>query len=148
MFYRYWRLPPVAIATRSIATPLAEWVANLSQIPPSPSPAFFPCCPLTLQGGILRKMYPVQEHIKVTRTSFRTPCRAIGVVGAHYQTSLSHRTEAIHRIFGSMYVSEKLPTYPSPNRTFCPNREVSFNVMFGQGQVGSFPETYIDPILL
>ena len=34
---------------------------------------------------------------------------------------------------GSMYVSGKLPTYPSPNLTFCPKREVSVNVRFGDG---------------
>ena len=44
-----------------------------------------------------------------------------------------------------MYVSGKLPTYPCPNLTFCPKRELSVNVRFGEGQVGSFPETYIDP---
>ena len=32
----------------------------------------------------------------------------------------------------SMYVSGKLPTYPSPNQTFCPKREVSVNVRFGE----------------
>ena len=46
---------------------------------------------------------------------------------------------------GSMYVSGKLPTYPSPNVIFCPKQEVSVNVRFGEGWVGSFPETYIDP---
>ena len=36
-------------------------------------------------------------------------------------------------ITGSMYVSEELPTYPSPNLTFCPKREVSVNVRFVEG---------------
>ena len=49
---------------------------------------------------------------------------------------------------GSMYVSGKLPTYPSPNLTFCLKREVSVNVRFLEGSVCSFPETYIDPIYL
>ena len=31
---------------------------------------------------------------------------------------------------GSMYVSGKLPTYLSPNLTFCLKREVSVNVRF------------------
>ena len=44
-----------------------------------------------------------------------------------------------------MYVSGKLPTYPSPNVTLCPKREVSVNVRIGEGWEGSFPETYIDP---
>ena len=39
----------------------------------------------------------------------------------------------------------KLPTYPFPNLTFCPKREVSVTVRFGEGKVGSFPETYIGP---
>ena len=49
-----------------------------------------------------------------------------------------------HECFGSMYVSGKLPTYPSPNLTFCPKREVNVNVSFGDGWVGSFAETFID----
>ena len=40
---------------------------------------------------------------------------------------------------GSIYVSEILLTYPSTNRTFCPNQEVSVNIRFGEGWVGSFP---------
>ena len=35
----------------------------------------------------------------------------------------------------------RLPTYPSPNLKFCPKREVSVNVRFGEGQVGSFQES-------
>ena len=31
-------------------------------------------------------------------------------------------------LFGSLYVSRKLPTYPSPKPTFCPQWEVSVNV--------------------
>ena len=46
---------------------------------------------------------------------------------------------------GSMVVSRKLPTYPSPNLTFCPKKEVSVNVRLGERQVDSFPETIIDP---
>ena len=37
------------------------------------------------------------------------------------------------RKFGSIKVSEKLPTYPSPNPTFCPKWEVSVNVDLGEG---------------
>ena len=33
----------------------------------------------------------------------------------------------------SLYVSRKLPTYPSPKSTFCPKWEISFNVGFGEG---------------
>ena len=46
---------------------------------------------------------------------------------------------------GSLYVSGRLPTYPSPKPTFCPKGEESVNVGLGEGQVGSFPETYNDP---
>ena len=38
-------------------------------------------------------------------------------------------------------------THPSPKLTFCPKRQVTVNVRLGEGYVGSFPETYIDPIL-
>ena len=34
---------------------------------------------------------------------------------------------------GSIKVSEKLPTYPSPKPTFCPKREVSVNGSLGEG---------------
>ena len=34
---------------------------------------------------------------------------------------------------GSMYVSEKLSTYPSPNLTFCPKRGASVNAKFEEG---------------
>ena len=44
---------------------------------------------------------------------------------------------------GSMYVSGKLTTYPSPKV-----KEVRVNYRLGEGQVVSFPETYIDPIIL
>ena len=48
---------------------------------------------------------------------------------------------------GSLYVSGKLPTYPSLKPTFCPKLEVpvSVNVGLGDGYVGSFPEMYDDP---
>ena len=41
--------------------------------------------------------------------------------------------------FGSLYVSGKLLTYPSPKPTFSPKWEVSVNVGLGEGWVGSFP---------
>ena len=41
--------------------------------------------------------------------------------------------ENFHGSGGSMYVSGKLPTFPSPNLTFCPEQEVSANVRFGEG---------------
>ena len=34
---------------------------------------------------------------------------------------------------GSLYVSGKLPTYPSPKPTFSPKWEVSVNVGLGEG---------------
>ena len=46
---------------------------------------------------------------------------------------------------GSIVVSGKLPTFPSPNLIFCPKKEVSVNVRLGEGYVGSSPETPIDP---
>ena len=46
---------------------------------------------------------------------------------------------------GVIQVSGKLPTYPSPKSTFCPEREVSVNVGSGEGWMGRFPETFIDP---
>ena len=42
-------------------------------------------------------------------------------------------------ILGSLKVSGKLPTYPSPKPIFCPKRGVSVTVGLGEGQVGSFP---------
>ena len=39
-------------------------------------------------------------------------------------------------------------TYPSLKPTFCPECEVSVAVGLGEGQVGSFPETYNDTVRL
>ena len=39
----------------------------------------------------------------------------------------------------------KLPTYPSPNLTFCPKKKFIVNIRLGEGKVGSFPITTIDP---
>ena len=36
-------------------------------------------------------------------------------------------------IFGSLYVSGKLLTYPYPKPTFCPKWKVSVNVRLGKG---------------
>ena len=40
---------------------------------------------------------------------------------------------------GSLYVSGKLPTYPSLKATFCSKWEVSVNVGLREGYVSSFP---------
>ena len=48
-------------------------------------------------------------------------------------------------IFESMYVSGKLSTYPSPNLTLTLTSRFGQNARFGEGKVGSFPETYIEP---
>ena len=45
---------------------------------------------------------------------------------------------------GSLYVSGKLPTYPSLKVTCCLKWEVSVDVGSGEGYVGSFPETFND----
>ena len=51
--------------------------------------------------------------------------------------------ENLSRLEGSqLYISGKLPTYPSHKSTFCPNCEVSVNDGLREGQVGSLPETY------
>ena len=46
---------------------------------------------------------------------------------------------------GSLYVSGKLPTYPSSTPTSTLTSHLGHNVSLGEGQVGSFPETYNDP---
>ena len=45
----------------------------------------------------------------------------------------------------SLYVSGKLLTYPSPKSTLTLTSHLGKNVGLGEGQVGSFPETYNDP---
>ena len=44
------------------------------------------------------------------------------------------------------YVSKKLPTYPSPTPTSTLTFHLGQNVGLREGYVGSFPETYNDPI--
>ena len=41
---------------------------------------------------------------------------------------------ALHNVHGSLHVSRKLLTYPSPKPTFCPKGEVSVNVGLGEGR--------------
>ena len=50
--------------------------------------------------------------------------------------------------FGSISVSGQLPTYPSPNSTIVNWWQVTVNVGLGEGWVGSFPDTDIDPRFL
>ena len=38
-----------------------------------------------------------------------------------------------HASFSSIWVSGKLPTYPSPNPTFWPKWEVNVNIELGEG---------------
>ena len=45
------------------------------------------------------------------------------------------------RIFGSIQVAGKLPTYPSPKLTLTLTSRSGQNDGLGEGQVGSFPET-------
>ena len=40
---------------------------------------------------------------------------------------------------------EKLPTYPSPNPTFCPKWDANDNAELGEGWVGSSTESLTDP---
>ena len=47
----------------------------------------------------------------------------------------------------SISVSGQLPTYPSPNSTTVNWQQVKVNVGLGEGQVGSCPDTDIDPVI-
>ena len=55
-------------------------------------------------------------------------------------------TDRIH--LGSLYVSGKLPTYPSPKLTLTLTSHSGKNVGLGEGSVGSFPEMYNDLFIL
>ena len=52
--------------------------------------------------------------------------------------------DTVPGIEGSLYVSGKLPTYPSPNPTLTLTSHLGQNVGLGEGYVSSFPETYND----
>jgi len=52
------------------------------------------------------------------------------------------------RQVGSLFVSGKLPTYPSPKSTLNLTSHLGQNVGLGEGQVGSSPDTYNDPFNL
>ena len=52
--------------------------------------------------------------------------------------------DTVPRIEGSLYVSGKLPTYPSPNSTLTLTSHLGQNVGLGEGWVSIFPETYND----
>ena len=51
-------------------------------------------------------------------------------------------------LIGSVKVSGKLPTYPSPNPTLILTSHFGQNVGLGEGWVGSFPETLNDSLYL
>ena len=59
-----------------------------------------------------------------------TEDRVTDMLILHFET-ISSAERKSHKKSGSMYVSGKLPTYPSPNLTFCPKREV---LMLGLGR--------------
>ena len=46
------------------------------------------------------------------------------------------------------YVSGNLPTYPSPNQTFCPKREVSVHVSLGMGRRAVSQKHTMIPIII
>ena len=52
------------------------------------------------------------------------------------------------RLSGSLYIPEKLPTYPSPKPTLTLTPHLGQNVCLGDGKVGGFPDTYHDPTFL
>ena len=55
-------------------------------------------------------------------------------------------SQCFSAIFGSKYVSGKLPTYPSPNLTFWPKQKVSVNVRFGRGRWAVSQKHTLNPI--
>ena len=74
----------------------------------------------------------------------------------HFTDSFHHSQSANDGVLnlswwknGSIKVSEKLPTFPSPNPRFCPKWEVTVNADLGEGYVGSFLDVTIQmkPIL-
>ena len=65
-------------------------------------------------------------------------------MGTHFDVSMV-TTIIVFTILGSMYVSGKMPAYPSPNLTLTLTSCFGQNVRFGEEWVGSFPETDIDP---
>ena len=64
---------------------------------------------------------------------FSIPIIFLGVMSAIIVLCLVTPAFCYIKILGSMYVSGKLPTYPSPNLTFCPTHEVSVNARLGEG---------------
>ena len=64
-------------------------------------------------------------------------------LAAVFKTQLQAQKEKIKKngeLFGTIQVTGKLPTYPSPKPTFCRKSETSVSVDLGEGQVGSFSE--------
>ena len=56
-----------------------------------------------------------------------------------------YNTEIHGKKTGSIKVSGKLPTYPSPKPTLSLTSHLGQNVGLGEGYVSSFPKTKIDP---
>ena len=49
--------------------------------------------------------------------------------------------------YESLYVSENLPTYPSPKPTFCPKWEVRVNVSLGRGREAGKNARYVKKLV-
>ena len=75
-----------------------------------------------------------QFHIMCLFRVFKTRCSMSGggMVAPDWMVWVWALARALK--FGSMYVSRKLPTYPSPILTSCPKREVSVNLGLGRGR--------------
>ena len=72
---------------------------------------------------IILKLYLIRESVNH---------RHFGVNRRHFQYLVSFPDANNETVLNKiMVVSRKLPTYPSPNLTFCPKKELSVNVRLG-----------------
>ena len=55
------------------------------------------------------------------------------IMSDHNEDFAGHGPMADCYEFGSLYISGKLPTFPSPKTTFCPKWEVTVDVGLGEG---------------
>ena len=81
-------------------------------------------------------------HDYVIRANFTTTPRLKEKFFAYAFIVLGYSIQlyCLGNLFGSFYLSGKLPTYPSPKTTLILTSHLMQNFGLGEGWVGSFPE--------
>ena len=84
---------------------------------------------VTQYRNTTRKLANAENHVK----NWRNTDMAFMISHTYLKLYPSLIFCSSQAYMGPLYVSGKVPTYPSPKPTFCPKWEVSVNVGLGEG---------------